>query len=59
MFDIAAYVARRLALAGVSRVEMTDHDTSAREDDYFSYRRSCHRGEGGYGRQLSVIGVRP
>lgn len=57
MFDIAGYVARALARAGVGRVEISGHDTYARTEDYFSYRRACHRGERGYGRQLSVIGV--
>jgi polyphenol oxidase len=57
MFDIAAYVAARLARAGVSRVEIVDADTCALADDYFSYRRACLRGENGYGRQISVIGT--
>lgn len=56
-FDIAAYVAARLAAVGVTQVEILGEDTYAREADYFSYRRACHRGEGGYGRQLSVIGL--
>lgn len=58
MFDIGGYVAARLAGAGVGRIDMMDQDTCAREDDYFSYRRATLRGENGYGRQLSVIGVR-
>jgi YfiH family protein len=57
MFDIAAYTAARLAAAGISRIDMIDHDTCARADEYFSYRRATLRGENGYGRQLSVIGV--
>ncbi len=57
MFDIGGYVAARLAAAGVGRVDIIDHDTCAREADYFSYRRATLRGENGYGRQLSVIGV--
>lgn len=56
-FDIAAYVAARLAAAGVTQVEILGDDTYAREAEYFSYRRACHRGENGYGRQLSVIGL--
>ncbi len=56
-FDIAAYVAARLAASGVTQVEMLGDDTYALADDYFSYRRACHRSENGYGRQLSVIGV--
>jgi polyphenol oxidase len=57
MFDIAAYVAARLAAVGVGRVDMIGHDTCAMDADYFSYRRATLRGENSYGRQLSVIGV--
>ncbi len=58
MFDIAAYVAVRLAAAGVSRIAIGGQDTYAEEADYFSYRRACHRGENSYGRQMSLIGLR-
>lgn len=58
MFDIAAYVAARLAAAGVSRIAIGGQDTYAEEADYFSYRRACHRGENSYGRQMSLIGLR-
>jgi YfiH family protein len=57
MFDIAAYVAARLAAAGVGTVAIGGQDTCAEEAGYYSYRRACLRGEGGYGRQLSVIGL--
>ena len=56
-FDIAAYVAARVAGAGVGRVELLDEDTYSQPDRFFSYRRSCHLGEADYGRQLSVIGL--
>lgn len=56
-FDIAAYVAARLAGAGIGRVEMLDKDTCSQPDRFFSYRRSCLRGEAGYGRQISMIAV--
>lgn len=57
LFDIAAYVAARLAAAGVATVAIGGQDTCAEADDYFSYRRACLRGEAGYGRQLSVVGL--
>ena len=57
MFDIAAYVAARLAAAGVMRIAIGGQDTYALPQDYFSYRRACHKGEDTYGRQLSVIGL--
>lgn len=57
MFDIAAYVAARLAAAGLTRIAIGGQDTYALQQDYFSYRRACHKGENSYGRQLSVIGL--
>ena len=58
MFDLAAYVAARLAEEGITRIAITGRDTYAEEADYFSYRRACHRGENSYGRQLSAIGLK-
>lgn len=57
MFDIAAYVAARLAQAGVARVDLLDEDTYSQPDHFFSFRRSCHKAEPGYGRQISLIGL--
>lgn len=57
MFDIAAYVAARLAAAGITRIAIGGQDTYAQPQDYFSYRRACHEDENSYGRQLSVIGL--
>lgn len=57
-FDIAAYVAARLGRTGIEQVEILDEDTCAQPDRFFSYRRSCHLGEPGYGRQISLIGLR-
>ena len=56
-FDIAAYVAARLARAGIGRVELLDEDTYSQPDRFFSYRRSCHLGEASYGRQISMIAI--
>jgi YfiH family protein len=56
-FDLEAYVAARLAAAGVRRIEALGLDTYALEDDYFSYRRATHRGEPTYGRQMSLIAL--
>ncbi|MGW8201182.1 peptidoglycan editing factor PgeF [Sphingomonas bisphenolicum] len=56
-FDIAAYVAARLAGAGVARIAMLDEDTYSQPDRFYSYRRSCHRGESDYGRQISMIAL--
>ncbi|MEK7342718.1 MAG: peptidoglycan editing factor PgeF [Pseudomonadota bacterium] len=56
-FDIAAYVAARLAGAGIGRIAMLDEDTYSQPDRFFSYRRACHRGEADYGRQISMIAL--
>jgi hypothetical protein len=55
MFDLPGYIANRLAQAGVSQVTITGHDTFAEEENFFSYRRTTHRGEPDYGRQISAI----
>lgn len=57
-FDIEGYVAARLAASGVARVECLGEDTYSQPDRFFSYRRSCHRNEPGYGREISLIGLR-
>ena len=56
-FDLEGYVAHRLAAAGIARVELTGQDTYANEPRFFSYRRTTHRGEPDYGRQISLIGL--
>ena len=56
-FDLEAYVAARLAGAGIARVETAGLDTYADERRFFSYRRATHRGEADYGRQIALIGL--
>lgn len=56
-FDIEGYVAARLAAGGVGRVECLGEDTYSQPDRFFSYRRSCHNNEAGYGREISLIGL--
>jgi len=58
-FDLPAYLLRRLAAAGLQRVEALGLDTYSAEDDFYSFRRATHRGEPSYGRQLSLIGLPP
>jgi YfiH family protein len=57
-FDLEAYVAHRLAVAGIMKIEMPGLDTYPDADRFFSFRRATHRGEPGYGRQISLIGLR-
>lgn len=56
-FDLEAYIAHRLAAAGVTRIDALGLDTYADESRFYSYRRATHRGEPDYGRQISVIGI--
>jgi polyphenol oxidase len=58
MFDLPGYIERRLVRAGVAMVERAIHDTAAEEESFFSYRRSCLRGESVYGRGLSAIALK-
>ena len=57
-FDIEGYVAARLAAAGIITVECLGEDTYSQPERFFSYRRSCHRHENGYGGQMALIGLR-
>ena len=57
-FDLKAYVVARLTAAGIASVEALGLDTYGDADRFYSYRRSTHRGEADYGRQLSCIAVR-
>lgn len=56
-FDLEGYTASRLAACGVAAVDRLGLDTYGDPDRFFSYRRSIHRAEGTYGRQLSLIGL--
>ncbi|KQM67573.1 polyphenol oxidase [Sphingomonas sp. Leaf17] len=56
-FDLEAYVTHRLAAAGIGRVEALGLDTYADDSRFYSYRRSTHRSEPGYGRQIAIIGM--
>jgi YfiH family protein len=55
-FDLPAFVCHRLDMAGVSAIETIDRDTYA-DETLFSYRRTTHRGEPDYGRNLSAIAL--
>jgi YfiH family protein len=55
MFDLAGYVAARLAAAGVGTIEDVDACTYADAEKFFSYRRMTHRGEADYGRHVNAI----
>lgn len=57
-FDLEGYVASRLRDAGLTKVGMLGEDTYAQEERFYSFRRATHRKEPGYGRQISLIGLR-
>jgi YfiH family protein len=56
-FDLAAFIAARLAVAGVERIEDLGQCTYAAPDRFFSYRRSVHRAEPDYGRHVNAIAL--
>jgi hypothetical protein len=58
LFDLPAYVKFRLNRAGVQDVVIDGQDTYRDEENYFSFRRSTHRNEKEYGRQISAICIR-
>lgn len=56
-FDLEGYVIDKLRRFGLNCVRGVGIDTYPKENGYFSYRRSVHRAEQNYGRQISVIGA--
>jgi copper oxidase (laccase) domain-containing protein len=56
-FDLPGFVESRLAAAGIGEIERCCPCTYANESLFYSYRRSQHRGEADYGRQISAIVV--
>lgn len=54
-FDLPLYCEDRLAAAGVAHIENLHLCTYENESLFFSYRRSVHRNEPDYGRQISAI----
>ena len=57
-FDLPAYVRMRLVKLGLGTVDDVGRCTYADEVDYFSFRRTTHRSEPDYGRNLSGIVLR-
>ncbi|MBO6718774.1 MAG: peptidoglycan editing factor PgeF [Rhizobiaceae bacterium] len=54
MFDLEAYTVERLNRAGVEASAL-GRCTYREEENFYSYRRSVHRSEPDYGRQMSAI----
>ena len=56
-FDLEGFVVSRLAEAGLASIEALGQDTYSQPDIFYSYRRSTHREEPTYGRQISIISL--
>ena len=54
-FDLPFYCRDRAQAARIANVEVLNLCTYQNESLFFSYRRSVHRGEADYGRQISAI----
>lgn len=54
-FDLEGFVQHRLQRAGVQGITRLNMDTYSNEPHFFSYRRTTHRQELDYGRQISCI----
>lgn len=57
LFDLPGYVEHRLSRLGLGSIERRTRCTYANDSEYFSFRRSTHRKEPDYGRQISAIVV--
>ena len=57
MFDLCAYIARRVEQAGLMQFEDLALCTYEEPDRFYSYRRSTHRGEPDYGRHINAIAL--
>jgi polyphenol oxidase len=56
-FDLSGYILHRLDGAGIRNAEAMRIDTYSDPERFYSYRRSTHRNEPSYGRQISMIGL--
>lgn len=57
MFDLPGFILNRLRLAGIGSCEDLAQDTYADAARFYSYRRSVHRNEPDYGRQVAAIAL--
>lgn len=56
-FDLPGFIVSQLDKLGIAKIERQSLCTYANELQFFSFRRSTHRSEGDYGRQISAIVV--
>jgi len=57
LFNLRGFTEKRLKETGITHIDILPFDTYANKDDFFSYRRTTHRSEEDYGRQISVITI--
>src|SRR5208282_1979274 len=59
LFDLPGYTEKRLNALGLKRIELSGADTATEAARFFSYRRTCLKGEKGHGLGLSAIALAP
>jgi YfiH family protein len=57
LFDLAGYIGKRLARAGVRQFEDLGFCTYADPERFFSFRRATHNAEADYGRHVNAIAL--
>ncbi|MBP7710079.1 MAG: peptidoglycan editing factor PgeF [Rickettsiales bacterium] len=57
LFNLPSYIAKKLRSSGVEKIEISEIDTYESEEEFFSFRRSGHRGESDCGRNVSIIAL--
>lgn len=57
MFDLPGFIAMRIRSAGAGSFQDLARDTYSERDCFYSYRRSVHRNEPDYGRQIAAIAL--
>jgi YfiH family protein len=58
MFDLPGYAEARLKAADIGTIAVMGHCTYREPKRFFSYRRTTHRKEPDYGRQISAVMLR-
>jgi YfiH family protein len=57
MFDLPGFIAMQLRRGGIGSFQDLARDTYAEPDCFYSYRRSVHKNEPDYGRQIAAIAL--
>lgn len=57
LFNLKAFCESRLQAAGITHIHTLPDNTYTEESLFFSFRRTTHRAEADYGRQISAIAI--